>query len=129
MTGKLMLAASLLTFSAAIQTVSADTVPPPKPNTEARQRISPEQAEKIQELKTQRKELLAKIQKRRAELLKNNPKLMKMYLQLLKQARELALELDADRKIQELNEEYFKVVKKLEQEERQKKSERGEQKK
>ena len=119
MTGKLMLAAGLLTISAAVQNVSADTVPPPKPNAEVRVKIQPEEAGNIRDLKQQRKELLAKIQKRRSQLLKNNPKLMNMYLRLLKQARELALELDADREIQELNEAYFKVVKQLKKESRQ----------
>lgn len=130
MTGKLLLAAGLLAIFAAVQNASADTVPRPKPDIAGRELTPPppEKAEKIQDLKNQRKELLVKIQKRRAELLKNNPKLMKMYLKLLKQARELALELDADRQIQELNEAYLKVVKKLEQAERQEKPE-GQQKK
>ena len=68
MTGKLMLAAGLLTISAAVQNVSADTVPPPKPNAEVRVKIQPEEAGKIRDLKQQRKELLAKIQKRRSQL-------------------------------------------------------------
>lgn len=83
----------------------------------------PRTKENVQVLEKQHQALMQKIQLRRVELLKNNPKLRKMYLQILQQARELALELDSDRKMQELNTEAAELEKKLSRLQSEKKTE------
>ena len=43
------------------------------------------------------------------ELLKNNPKLRKMYLEIVRQTQELAIELDSDLDIRSLNRDLRQV--------------------
>ena len=72
--------------------------------------------EKIQSLTVQHRDLLEKQKRKRKELLKNNPKIRRMYLQILKQARQLALELDANREIRQINDQLQEIEKTLEKE-------------
>lgn len=74
-----------------------------------------EKAKRIEELTEKRQALLLKIHQKRKDLLKNNPKLRRMYLQLLKDTRELALELDANREMRELNDQLQEVERELNQ--------------
>ena len=75
-----------------------------------------EKAARIAELNSKRTELTRRIHLKRQELLKNNPKLRRMYQQLLKQTRELALELDANREMRQLNDSLSDVERRLKQE-------------
>lgn len=75
-----------------------------------------EKAERIAALDQQRTELVLKIHKKRQELLKSNPKLRKMHQQLLKQTRELALELDSNIQMRRLNNSLRDVERQLEKE-------------
>ncbi len=75
-----------------------------------------EKAEKIAELNSKRTELIGKIHRKRQELLKNNPKLRRMYQQQLKQTLELALELDANREMRQLNDGLADVERRLKNE-------------
>ena len=73
-------------------------------------KISPEEErEQIRQLEAERIQLLRKIQNKRMELLKNNPKLRKMYLEIIRQTQELAIELDSDLDIRSLNRELREV--------------------
>ena len=73
-------------------------------------------AERIAALDQQRTELMMKIHRKRQELLKNNPKLRKMHQLLLKQTRELALELDSNIQMRKLNDSLRDVERQLEKE-------------
>ncbi len=116
MTGKLMLAAGMLVLFASVQAApSADKVPSAQEDAVARKKAEKEELAKIQELEKQCAELRSRIRKKRVQLLKNNPKLTKMYMDLVRQARELALELDSNREIQELNDAFSDADKKLRQ--------------
>ena len=75
-----------------------------------------EKAERIAALDRQRAELVLKIHRKRQELLKNNPKLRKMHQLLLKQTRELALELDSNLQMRKLNDSLRDVERQLEKE-------------
>ena len=75
-----------------------------------------EKAARIAELNSKKTELTRKIYQKRQELLKNNPKLRRMYQQLLKQTRELALELDANREMRQLNDSLSDVERRLKNE-------------
>ena len=75
-----------------------------------------EKTDRIQTLTDQRRELLEKKKQKRTGLLKNNPKMRRMYLQILKQARQLALELDADREISQMNDQLHDIERNLEKE-------------
>jgi hypothetical protein len=72
-----------------------------------------EKARKLAELNSKRTELFRKLHEQRQNLLKNNPKLRRMHQQLLKQARELALELNANREMRKLNDELSEVERQL----------------
>ena len=75
-----------------------------------------EKTERIQTLTAEQGNLVEKQKQKRKELLKNNPKLRRMYLQILKQARQLALELDADREISQINDRLHEIGKNLDKE-------------
>ena len=75
-----------------------------------------EKARKISELNSKRTELIRRIHEKRQGLLKNNPKLRRMHQQLLKQVRELALELNANREMRTLNDELSEVERQLKNE-------------
>lgn len=75
-----------------------------------------EKAGKIAELNSKRTELIRRIHEKRQGLLKNNPKLRRMHQQLLKQVRELALELNANREMRTLNDELGEVERQLKNE-------------
>ena len=132
MTGKFMLAAGLLVLFAPLWGApSKGSASEEQSDIVARKIAEKEELAKVRELEEERAEILARIRKKRAELLKSNPKMIKMYLDLLKKARELALELDSDPDIQEMNDARSKVEKKLHQlrqERRQREQQRGEQK-
>ena len=72
--------------------------------------------DRIQTLTDQQRDLLEKKKQKRKGLLKNNPKIRRMYLQLLKQAQQLALELDADREISQMNDQLQEIERNLEKE-------------
>lgn len=115
MTGKWILTAAVCLMLSEVSAVQpVQPVKKTEPGT-AEKRISPEEMQKIQELKNLRLEILKNIRKKRAELLSGNPKLRKMYLQLLQLSRELALELDSNREMKELNDAYYEIEKKLNQ--------------
>ena len=84
---------------------------------------------RIQTLTAQHSDLIEKQKKKRQELLKTNPRLRRMYLQILKQTRQLALELDSDREMNALNDQIHAVEKELKQEQTElnnlKKTEKG----
>ncbi len=90
--------------------------------TETKQKVTNPQAaeraraEKIAELNSKRTGLIRRIHEKRQELLKNNPKLRRMHQQLLKQVRELALELNANREMRTLNDELSEVERQLKNE-------------
>ena len=86
----------------------------------ASKKVSSQDSEKVKTLQEQRRELIIKIQKTRMELLKKDPKLRRMHLQLIKQTRELALELDANREMRALNDALFELEQKLEREQKKK---------
>ena len=94
------------------ETVEAGTKP------HVRKKNLSEEEIKIQELLYQRNELIRKIHQKRVDLLKNNPKLRRMYLQLLKQTRELAMELDSNREMRMMNDALNEINRKLEQEQK-----------
>ncbi len=75
-----------------------------------------EKARKIAELNSKRTDLIRRIHEKRQGLLKNNPKLRRMHQQLLKQVRELALELNANREMRTLNDELSEVERQLKNE-------------
>ena len=75
-----------------------------------------EKAKKIAELSSKRTDLIRRIHEKRQGLLKNNPKLRRMHQQLLKQVRELALELNANREMRTLNDELSEVERQLKNE-------------
>ena len=75
-----------------------------------------EKAQKIAELNSKRTDLIRRIHEKRQGLLKNNPKLRRMHQQLLKQVRELALELNANREMRTLNDELSEVERQLKNE-------------
>ena len=75
--------------------------------------LTAEETAKIAELQAQKNEIIRKIVLKRTELLKNDPKLQRMYIQLLKQTRALALELDSNREMRELNDALAEVEKKM----------------
>ena len=75
-----------------------------------------EKAGKIAELNSKRINLIRQIHEKRQGLLKNNPKLRRMHQQLLKQVRELALELNANREMRTLNDELSEVERQLKNE-------------
>ena len=75
-----------------------------------------EKAEKLANLNNKRTELIRKIHEKRQVLLKSNPKLRRMHQQLLKQARELALELNANREMRTLNDDLTEVERQLKNE-------------
>lgn len=75
-----------------------------------------EKAKRITELNRTRTDLILKIHKKRQELLKNNPKLKRLYQQLLKQTRELALELNANNEMRKLNDSLNDVERQLKKE-------------
>ena len=132
MTGKFMLAAGMLILFAPVWGAPAKgSASDDQSDVVARKIAEKEELARIRELEQQHAELLARIRKKRAELLKSNPKMIKMYLDLLKKARELALELDSDPDIQEMNETRSEMEKKLHQlrqERQQRKQQSGEQK-
>ena len=72
--------------------------------------------ERIAELNRRKMELIRQIHATRKDLLKNNPKLRRMHQQLLKQARELALELNANREMSKLNDSLSEVESMLKKE-------------
>ena len=71
---------------------------------------------RIQTLTVQHRELLEKQKRKRKELLKTNPKIRRMYLQILKQVRQLAMELDANREISQINDRIQDTEKELQKE-------------
>ena len=75
-----------------------------------------EKAGKIAELNSKRTDLIRRIHEKRQGLLKSNPKLRRMHQQLLKQVRELALELNANREMRTLNDELGEVERQLKNE-------------
>lgn len=75
-----------------------------------------EKAGKIAELNSKRINLIRQIHEKRQGLLKNNPKLRRMHQQILKQVRELALELNANREMRTLNDELSEVERQLKSE-------------
>ena len=75
-----------------------------------------EKAGKIAELNSKRTDLIRRIHEKRQGLLKHNPKLRRMHQQLLKQVRELALELNANREMRTLNDELSDVERQLKNE-------------
>ena len=75
-----------------------------------------EKARKIAELNSKRTDLIRRIHEKRQGLLKSNPKLRRMHQQLLKQVRELALELNANREMRTLNDELSEVERQLKNE-------------
>ncbi len=113
MTGKLMLAAGMLALFTSVQAAPTPGTTSAQEDAVARKKAEKEELAKIQELEEQCAQLRTRIVEKRAQLLKTNPKLTKMYLELVRQARELALELDSNREIQELNEAYLETGKKL----------------
>ncbi|MBQ9337808.1 MAG: hypothetical protein IJS14_11000 [Lentisphaeria bacterium] len=131
MTGKIMLAAAVsLILTAAWSADPSANVPVDKlaaakdsPKQEPEQKQKPaakekktdpeEEAAKIRELENQRRALFRRLQQKRIDLLKNNPKLNKMYLDILRQTQELAIELDSDMEIRALNNELREVEKQL----------------
>ena len=114
---RILIAASVLWLAgaAAAENHSGNTGGTIRTGTEpqARKKISPEEEARVRELQDQRNELLQKIHRKRVELLKNDPKLHRMYIQLLKQTRALALELDSNREMRELNDALSEVEKKI----------------
>ena len=84
----------------------------PATNTKAPQ-LDPADAAKLAELQAEKAELVRKIALKRTELLKNDPKLHRMHIQLLKQIRALALEMDSNREMRELNDALSEVEKKM----------------
>jgi len=115
MTGKLMLTAGMLALLTTV--FGAPSTPanatPARKNSSVSRNAEKDELAKIQELELMHREFIARIQKKRMELLKTNPKLAKMYLELLKVSRELAVELDSDPEIQELNEARYELERKL----------------
>lgn len=87
-----------------------------KPAAVSAKNAEQERAAKIAELSSKRTDLIRKIHLKRQDLLKNNPKLRRMYQQLLKQTRELALELDANREMRQLNDGLADVERRLKNE-------------
>ena len=87
-----------------------------KPKVFSQRAVERERALKLAELNKERTDLLRKIHLKRQELLKNNPKLRRMHQQLLKQTRELALELDANREMRQLNDSLDEVERRLKNE-------------
>ena len=87
-----------------------------KPKVFSQRAAERERALKLAELNKERTDLLRKIHLKRQELLKNNPKLRRMHQQLLKQTRELALELDANREMRQLNDSLDEVERRLKNE-------------
>ena len=87
-----------------------------KPKAMSQETTEQEKAAKIAELNSKKTELIRKIHQKRQELLKNNPKLRRMYQQLLKQTRELALELNANREMRQLNDSLGDVEHQLKKE-------------
>ena len=77
-----------------------------------------EKTAKIQTLTAEQSKLLEQQKQKRKELLKNNPKLRRMHLQILKQVRQLALELDANREISRMNDRLHEIERDLEKERR-----------
>ena len=75
-----------------------------------------EKDKKLAELNSKRTALIRKLHEKRQNLLKNNPKLRRMHQQLLKQARELALELNANREMSSINDELSEVERQLKNE-------------
>ena len=75
-----------------------------------------DKSDRIQTLTDQRKALLERKKQKRKGLLKNNPKIRRMYLQILKQTQQLALELDADREISQMNDQLRDIERNLDKE-------------
>jgi len=71
---------------------------------------------RIRTLTEQHRGLLEKQKQKRKELLKTNPKIRRMYLQILKQVRQLAMELDANREISQINDRIHETEKELRKE-------------
>ena len=119
---RILIAASVLWLAgaAAAENHSGNTGGTIRTGTEpqARKKISPEEEARVRELQDQRNELLQKIHRKRVELLKNDPKLRRMYMQLLKQTRELAMELDANREMRIMNDALSEIERKLEREQK-----------
>jgi len=86
------------------------------PKTIDRKAAERQKAEKLAQLNGKRTELIRKIHERRQFLLKSNPKLRRLHQQLLKQTRELALELNANREMRTLNDELTEVERQLKNE-------------
>ena len=80
------------------------------------QAVVQEKSTRIRTLTDQHRELIEKQKQKRKELLKTNPKIRRMYLQILKEARQLALELDANREISQINDRLHEIEKDLEKE-------------
>lgn len=78
--------------------------------------VAKEKDARIRSLTEQHRGLLEKQKQKRKELLKNNPKIRRMYLQILKQVRQLAMELDANREISQINDRIHETEKELRQE-------------
>ena len=97
--------------------ITIDNVAGAQPGTQQkvidRKAAEREKAEKLANLNSKRTELIRKIHEKRQDLLKNNPKLRRLHQQLLKQARELALELNANREMRALNDNLSEVERQL----------------
>ncbi|MBO4633568.1 MAG: hypothetical protein J5858_16760 [Lentisphaeria bacterium] len=119
---RILIAASILLLAgaaaAADQNRKADGTAQSETEPPVRKKISPEEEARIRELQNQRNDLLQKIHQKRVELLKNDPKLRRMYMQLLKQTRELAMELDANREMRLMNDELNEINRKLDREQK-----------
>ena len=125
-TGKFAITAAALILCSAVK---ADPWPTPaqspaqaaapasaaaKPDTPVKPaQLTAEETAKLAKLQAERAELVRKIALKRAELLKHDPKLQRMYIQLLKQVRALALELDSNREMRDLNDALADVDKKM----------------
>ena len=94
----------------------SDSVPGTDQKTVEQKTVEQEKAERIAALNRKRAGLLLKIYKKRQELLRNNPKLRRMYQQLLKQTRDLALELDSNFQMRSLNDSLHDVERQLKKE-------------
>ena len=93
--------------------IQADTtVQSPKTATESQTVFqNPAEAEKLLKEKA---ELRQKMLKTRANLLKNDPKLRKLYLDLMRTTRQLAIELNSQPEMRKLNDSLSEVNEKLE---------------
>jgi len=120
-TGKFAMTAAALIWCSAVKadpwpTPAQSPAPAPAAPSAAESAAAkkiPSNAETVAGLQTEKAELIRKIVQKRAELLKNDPKLHRMYIQLLKQTRALALELDSNREMRELNDALSEVEKKI----------------